>query len=100
MGLPYNISDYSIKAYSSSLVGGKAITPVDALMVNRAYIGSYTISNVLEKKAADVNIDTKVTPTDALMINRKYIKVYTFSDLFKQSAADVNADGKINPKLR
>ncbi len=63
--------------------------PVDALLVNRNYIGRYPITDPLKKLAADVNNDGKISPTDALNINRRYIGVVTnFVDKNKVTLPD------------
>jgi hypothetical protein len=51
------------------------VNPVDALMVNRYYIGIYKISDSMKLLAADVNGDSKINPVDALLINRRYINI-------------------------
>ena len=51
--------------------------PLDALIDNRSYIGTYVFNDLLYKKAADVNKDKKINPTDALMINRRYVGTTT-----------------------
>ena len=49
--------------------------PLDALLINRNYIGTYTFSDALKGKAADVDINGKINPLDALSINRRFIGV-------------------------
>ena len=48
-------------------------TPVDALLVNRYYIGAYKISDPMKLLAADVNNDKKINPLDAIADNRSNI---------------------------
>ncbi len=63
---------YKITAKISQTWGGA--TPVDALYLNRTYIGLYSFKDDLKKQAADVSFDNKISPVDALLINRRYIK--------------------------
>lgn len=69
----YNLTDgtYTLICNTSKAWGGS--NPVDALLANRNFIGVYSITDPLKKKAADVNNDNKINPIDALMINRRYI---------------------------
>ena len=46
------------------------------MIINRSYIGVYSITDTLLKRTADVNGDGKITPLDALLVNRRYIGVY------------------------
>jgi hypothetical protein len=62
------------------LLGGKTAmkwggcNPVDALTVNRYYVGLIkTFGNAIRKTIADVNIDGKINPSDALTINWRYV---------------------------
>jgi uncharacterized protein (TIGR02145 family) len=59
-------------SYSIKIKWGGA-TPLDALYVNRCFIGTYTFTDNLKKKAADVNNDGSINPVDALAINRRFI---------------------------
>ena len=52
-----------------------SINPLDALYVNRNFIGTYVFSDPLKQLAADVNVDKKTNPTDALLINKRYIGI-------------------------
>ena len=64
--------DYIFSCKTSKAWGGG--TPLDALIVNRYYIGAIKkFGDALKKLAADVNKDGKINPTDALLINRRFI---------------------------
>lgn len=71
---------YYITAKTAKLWGG--VNPLDALLINRTYIGLNKFNDELYSLAADVNIDSKINPVDALMVNRRYIKII---NSFKQS---------------
>ena len=66
---------YLLYAKTSKSFGG--VDPVDALLVNRKFIGSYTFVDELKQMAADVTGDGKINPTDALTINRRFIGIIT-----------------------
>ncbi|MBP7497402.1 MAG: hypothetical protein KA792_07045 [Bacteroidales bacterium] len=51
------------------------VNPIDALAINRYFIGLYKFVFSLRKQAADVNADLKVNPLDALIINRRFIGI-------------------------
>lgn len=77
--------------------------PSDALMVNRYFIGTFTIKTNLRKLAADVDNNKKIQPTDALWINRHYIgtiKNFKIPNwLFENPAVTINgADNTTNFK--
>jgi hypothetical protein len=75
------------------------VNPNDALIINRAYIWIYAITDNLFKSAADVNGDSKVNPTDALMVNRRYIKMlskYNIPDwLYEKPVITIKDNGVI-----
>ena len=93
-------SNYYFNVSSNLSIGNKAVTPLDALLVNRYYIKAYKFLDNLKKLAADVNNDGKINPIDALMINRKYIKALkTFPAgiwIFNNTATSVNGADAIN----
>jgi hypothetical protein len=62
---------YTLRASTLKEWGGG--NPVDALLVNRYFINSYTFRDGLSKMSADVNNDKRFNPIDALTINRRYI---------------------------
>ena len=69
-----NIGNYILTAKTNLIWGGG--NPLDALLVNRYYIGAIkSFSDELKKTAADVNNDGKINPLDALLINRRYIGI-------------------------
>lgn len=76
--------------------------PGDALIVNRNYIGSYSLTPFV-KKAGDVTNDGKDNPGDALMINRRYINLihkYNIKDwLFQQTNITING-ANINQNIQ
>jgi hypothetical protein len=74
----YKILNVSNGTYN--LAGGKTAmkwggcNPVDALTVNRYYVGLIkTFGDELRKTAADINNDGKINPSDALTINWRYV---------------------------
>ena len=90
-----NPGTYIITGSSSKVWNGG--TPLDALIINRYYIGSTaSFGDDLKKRAADVNADKHINPTDALTINRRYIGVitkFTAGDwMFSQDTISVSAD--------
>jgi hypothetical protein len=84
--------DYNLKFITDKTWSG--CNPLDALIVNRKFIGAYTITDPLKLIAADVNNDGKITPLDALIINRRFIGVlkhFTIADwIFEISSISVN----------
>ena len=52
--------------------GDGKITPADATVVLKNYVGSIELSNE-EKEAADTNRDGKITPADSTVILRAYV---------------------------
>jgi hypothetical protein len=46
---------------------------LDALLVNRHYVGTYLFGDALKTQAADVDLSEKINPADALAINRRYV---------------------------
>jgi hypothetical protein len=62
---------YKLKCKIARNWGGS--NPLDALLVNRYFIGSFIITDPLKLKAADVSNNKVINPLDALMINRRYI---------------------------
>lgn len=87
-----NNGSYNLILKTSKAWGGS--NPTDALLINRSFIGSYTITSLLRKQAADVNNDTKINPIDALIINKRYIgsiKHFSIPDwLFEKITITVN----------
>ena len=83
---------YKLACNTTKAWGG--VNPVDALIVNRTYIGMYNLIDPLKRLSADVNDDKKINPTDALMINRRYIGIlnkFTINDwLFSNPNVNVN----------
>ena len=64
------------KEYTTVMLGdsngdGK-VTPADATIVLRKYVGSIDLSSE-ETKAADANRDGKLTPADSTVILRNYV---------------------------
>jgi hypothetical protein len=55
-------------------------SPLDALVINKSYIGTYTFTDALKLQAADVDLNSDITPADALAINKRFINLIT---LFK-----------------
>jgi len=75
----------------------KGSDPLDALIINRYYLGKYSFTNSLRQKAADVNSDNKINLIDALMINRRYIGVLTkfiSPDWLFEYTPNINIDNK------
>ncbi|MBP7496960.1 MAG: immunoglobulin domain-containing protein [Bacteroidales bacterium] len=74
----YLFSNVANGNYSLDITSAKAFkgsNPIDALIINRYFIGKYNFTNALRKKAADVSFDNKINPIDALMINRRFIGI-------------------------
>ncbi|MBP7496498.1 MAG: immunoglobulin domain-containing protein [Bacteroidales bacterium] len=65
--------NYFISAKYSKAV--KGLDPIDALIINRYYLGAYKFSSPLRLKAANVSNDAIVNPIDALMIIRFYLGI-------------------------
>jgi hypothetical protein len=92
------------------LVCGKTImkwggsNPVDALTVNKYYVGLImTFGDELRKTAADVKNDGNVNPIDALMINRRFlnfIKHYVISDWLYESLSVTVNDASISQDIK
>jgi hypothetical protein len=99
----FNVADGSYKLVCSTTKAWGGADPLDALIINRTYVGSYTISDPLKQKAADVNNDTKINPADALSINRRYagiIQKFGIPDwLFEETSVTVNG-GNISQNIR
>ena len=72
-----NVNNGSYKIFCSSNKDWGGGNPLDALIVNRTYIGTYLFTDQLKAKAADVSNDKKINPTDALLINRRYVQSIT-----------------------
>jgi hypothetical protein len=75
------------------------VNPIDALIINRNYIGLYKFTDPLLQTAADVNGDIKINPVDALMVNRRYIGIipkYKVSDwLFSNPSFKIDGSSVI-----
>ena len=71
----YNVIDgnYDLAVTTTKTEGG--MDPTDALIANRLFLGSYTTTDTLKLRAADVNGDKKINPTDALIILRRYLNM-------------------------
>jgi hypothetical protein len=67
-----DIADGTYTIYASTNKPSGGFDPVDALLINRFYMGTYNFPNNLRRAAADLNGDNKLNPQDALMI----IKVF------------------------
>ena len=78
--------------------------PVDALMVNRYYVGLIkSFGDALMKLAADVNNDGKINPIDALTINRRYvglIKKFSIPDWLFESPTVIVTDSSVLQKIK
>ncbi|MBP7497607.1 MAG: immunoglobulin domain-containing protein [Bacteroidales bacterium] len=76
--------------------------PVDALYINRHFLGLYKIPAGLLQSAADVKKDNKINPLDALFINRRFIGLLPKFDikdwLYEQNIISVNSDTTYNIK--
>ncbi|MBP7496148.1 MAG: immunoglobulin domain-containing protein [Bacteroidales bacterium] len=51
------------------------INPVDALFINKYFLGIYKFTDYIKQLAADVLADSKILPTDALYINRYFLGI-------------------------
>jgi hypothetical protein len=67
--------NYRVESGVEKSWGG--VDPVDALMVNRYFIGLYSFTSPMRARAADVSGDKKVNPLDALLINRRFVGLIT-----------------------
>jgi hypothetical protein len=84
---------------NSLLTKGGGINAIDALLINRAFTGLYTIKDSLRLSAADVNADNKVDATDALLVNRYYVKMISYFKggvwLFSPFRFNVNSENAV-----
>lgn len=69
--IKYNGQTYTVVKKGDTNGDGK-LTPADATVTLKSYLGSSRISNA-EKLAADVNGDGKLTPADATVMLRTYL---------------------------
>lgn len=53
----------------------KGISPVDVLLINKAFVNMYDIDDDLKREAADVNNDNAINAKDALLISRKFVRI-------------------------
>ena len=85
---------YELTCKTTKSWGGA--NPLDALLVNRYFIKSYSITDPMKILAADVNNDKKINPLDALLFNRRYINAihkFNIPDwLFQNPTITVNMD--------
>ena len=66
--------NYILSANTTKAWGGG--NPLDALKINRYFIGSIkTFGDALKNTAADVNDDGEINPLDALLVNRRFIGI-------------------------
>jgi len=78
-------------------------TPIDALMINRYYLGTYNITDKLKLIAADVNADNKVNPMDALLVNKRYqgsISSFKAGDWYFESTEIKMNTNIVNMKIK
>jgi hypothetical protein len=104
----YKINNISNGKYF--LLGGKTdmkwggCNPVDALTVNRYYVGLIkTFGDAIRKAIADVNNDGKINPSDALTINWRYvglIKKFSIPDWLYESHTVMINDVSILQDIR
>ncbi|MBP7496647.1 MAG: immunoglobulin domain-containing protein [Bacteroidales bacterium] len=92
---------YTISATTTMKWGGS--NPIDALLINRKFLGMYSFIDKLCEKAADVNNDKTANPIDALFINRRFINIikkFPVSDwIFENIEFNViNSDIELNIK--
>jgi hypothetical protein len=84
---------YKLTCKSEKAWGGG--NPVDALLINKYFIGLYNFTGILRQKAADVTNDGRINPADALQINRRFVGLinhYSLNDwLFEVPV--INANG-------
>ncbi|MBP7496703.1 MAG: T9SS type A sorting domain-containing protein [Bacteroidales bacterium] len=86
----YNLDYATKKSFKGS-------DPLDALIINRYYLGKYSFANNFRILAADVTNDKKVNPLDALMINRRYIGLvskFKVSDWLFENMGEIVLDNK------
>ncbi|MBP7497395.1 MAG: hypothetical protein KA792_07010, partial [Bacteroidales bacterium] len=89
---------YNIFAKSDSKWSG--VNPIDALIINKAYLSLFKIKGKLKLIAANVNKDDKINPLDALYINRRYIgsinKFHSGNWYFESALLDITKDIEFN----
>jgi hypothetical protein len=61
------------KVRCSTMISWGGSDPLDALLVNKYFIGLFSFQNFLRQLASDVSFDSKVNPIDALMINKRFV---------------------------
>ncbi|MBP7497600.1 MAG: carboxypeptidase regulatory-like domain-containing protein [Bacteroidales bacterium] len=65
--------NYSIQPVNSKKGSTKIINPLDALIINRFYLGIYSIKDPLKLIAADLDRQVGINPIDALLVLRYYL---------------------------
>ena len=70
-----NVVNGTYKLVCTTTMAWGGGNPLDALFINRYYIGTYNFTDALKMLAADVDNNGKINPLDALTINRRYIGV-------------------------
>ncbi|MBP7498153.1 MAG: immunoglobulin domain-containing protein, partial [Bacteroidales bacterium] len=70
----YNLPNgtYNLTTSTNKTAGGW--NPMNALLINRYYIGAYYFTES-QKKAGDVNKSGNINPVDALIVNRRYVEL-------------------------
>ncbi|MBP7496735.1 MAG: immunoglobulin domain-containing protein, partial [Bacteroidales bacterium] len=66
--------DYTNLLFTSNVKYG-GITPIDALCINKNFLGLYPITDALKRMVADVDTNGAIDPLDAFMINARYLKL-------------------------
>jgi hypothetical protein len=93
--------EYKLRCSTTIKWGGG--TPIDALYINRYYIGLYTIGDNLKKKAADVSGDGKINPADALAVNRRFtglISYFSAGDWIFETPAIIVNGGDVTQDIK
>jgi hypothetical protein len=98
-----NVSNGEYRIECTTAINWGGANPLDALYVNRNYIGTYNFGDALKKKAADVNLDNKVNPVDALSINRRFtglITQFTAPDWMFEAANIIVNGGNVTQNIK
>ncbi|MBP7496667.1 MAG: S8 family serine peptidase [Bacteroidales bacterium] len=78
------------------------VNPIDALIINKAFLKLFTIKDDILKIAANVNKDEVISPIDALLVNRYFlsiIKKFPKGDWYSENI-QVNLDRNISLNIR
>jgi hypothetical protein len=69
------VANGTYKLICTTTLSWGGANPIDALLINKHYIGSVKITEPLRLRAADVTGDGKINPSDALAVLRRFITI-------------------------